>query len=383
MEKLPTRPSRFKSVKLTAVVACVLLLSLVGAGPAPAGDHLPEGETNGLVICIPVWPGMLDPTDYRSRVAQIVLKNIFDSLTARDGQMKVVPQLAESWRAVSATRWEFRLRPGVKFHNGAELTAEDVKFTLDLVSREGALNGRASPGRGLFKPISRVAVGDARTVIVETTKPWPILPLMLSLQGIIPRRYMIEVGPKAFRKHPIGCGPFEFVRAEGEERLVLKRFAGYYGDSPAIPPVQPARLKYLVFRTVRSSAERIGLLKKGEVDIIGNVPPEADWDFYVSGWGNSTLDPVGIPPPKLASRGRANYSGYSNPEVDRLLALAEGAIDRQVRQTGCQALQRTVYHDAPMIFCCAADEIYGVRERVGNFKPTAAGMIVMHDIYLK
>ncbi len=67
---------------------------------------------------------------------------MFDSLTTRDANMKVVSQLAESWRALNDTTWEFKLRRGVKFHSGDDFNAEDVKFTLERVVKEGALEGK-------------------------------------------------------------------------------------------------------------------------------------------------------------------------------------------------------------------------------------------------
>ena len=79
----------------------------------------------------------LDPTNYRDRNTQVILKNMFDSLTTRDRDLNIVPQLAESWKTLDDTTWEFKIRRGVKFHNGDELTSEDVKFTLDRVIIEG------------------------------------------------------------------------------------------------------------------------------------------------------------------------------------------------------------------------------------------------------
>ncbi|MBN1906050.1 MAG: hypothetical protein JW927_13240 [Deltaproteobacteria bacterium] len=90
-------------------------------------------KNNRLVICIQEDVESMDPVNHRSRTTQIVLKNIFDSLTARDANNRVVPQLASGWRSLSDTEWEFTLRKGVKFHNGNELKASDVVFTLNRV----------------------------------------------------------------------------------------------------------------------------------------------------------------------------------------------------------------------------------------------------------
>jgi peptide/nickel transport system substrate-binding protein len=189
--------------------------------------------------------------------------------------MKVVPQLAESWEALDDTTWEFKLRRGVKFHNGDHFTAEDVGLTLKRVVKEGALDGKTSPRKGLFGPVAGVRIVDDYTVQIQTEKPWAILPLMLTLQEIVPRKYLKAVGSKGFQMKPVGTGPFRFVRAEGEKLLILERFEDYYGGSPGNPPVRVAPLKYLIFKTVSEGIERIAMLKKGECDIITHLPSEA------------------------------------------------------------------------------------------------------------
>ncbi len=258
-------------LRITIAVFCLSLMALPFAGQTTP----PNDEKNRLVVAIPSPVESLDPTNYRTRITQVVLKNIFDSLTTRDAGMKVVPQLAESWRVLNDNTWEFKLRRGVKFHNGDTLTAKDVKFTLERVIRAGALDGKTSPRKGLLGPVSGVKIINDYTVHIETEKPWPILPLMLSLQEIIPSQYVRAVGSREFQRHPIGTGPFKFVRNEGRETLILERFTDYYGGSPDKPPVQIAPLKYLVFKTVPDMSARIAMLKKGECDIIYHVRPEA------------------------------------------------------------------------------------------------------------
>jgi len=271
---------KFRSLFDLSRLPCFLIIAVIFscwiiAKPCSGKTSSTKGEKNRLVICIPSPIASLDPTNYRHRVTQVVLKNIFDSLTTRDASMKVVPQLAESWEALNDTTWEFKLRRGVKFHNGDDFTAEDVKFTLDRVVKEGALDGKTSPRKGLFGPLSGVRIINNYTVQIKTEKPWPILPLMLTLQEIIPKKHMEKVGSQGFQINPIGTGPFRFVRAEGKERLILERFVDYYGGSPENPPVQVAPLKYLIFETIPVKAEQIARLKKGEGDIIYDVPSEA------------------------------------------------------------------------------------------------------------
>ena len=271
---------KFRSLFNLILLACFAIMvaifsSWIIAKPCASKALSVNGEKNRLVICIPSPIVSLDPTNYRDRNTQLVLKNMFDSLTTRDANMKVVPQLAESWRALNDTTWEFKLRRGVKFHNGDHFTAEDVKFTLERVVKQGSLDGKTSPRKSLLGPLSRVKIIDDHTVQIETEKPWSILPLMLTLQEIVPRKYMKALGSQGFQTNPIGTGPFRFVRAEGEKLLILERFEDYYGGSPEIPPVQVTPLKHLTFKTVLVKVERIAMLKKGECDIITHVPPEA------------------------------------------------------------------------------------------------------------
>ncbi len=228
-----------------------------------------------LVVCLSSPVVSLDPTNYRDRNTQTVIKNMFDSLTTLDNNMKVVPQLAESWENLDETTWEFKVRRGVKFHDGKSFTAKDVRFTLNRVIEDGGLDGNTSPRKSLLGPVVGIRMVDNYTVQIQTKKPWAILPLMLTLQEIVPEEYMKSVGSEEFQKSPIGTGPFRFQRAEGEETLILERFEDYYGGSPGNPPVQVAPLKHLIFKTVPERIERIAMLKRGECDVILHILPEA------------------------------------------------------------------------------------------------------------
>ncbi|MBN1627039.1 MAG: ABC transporter substrate-binding protein, partial [Deltaproteobacteria bacterium] len=231
-------------------------------------------ENSPLVICLPDDVVTMDPTMHRSRITQIVLKNIFDSLTARNEKNNVVPQLAESWRLINDTEWEFRLRNDVRFHNGQRLTASDVKFTLDRVINKDFSTQEVSPRKGLFEPVTEVTAPDDLTIRIKTGHPWPNLPLMLSLQEILPESYFKKVGSSGFNDHPVGAGPFRFVRGKRGDEIVLERFEDYYGGSSLRPPVQKAPLRQVVFKIVPSSLDQLAMLKSGKCDILFDVHPE-------------------------------------------------------------------------------------------------------------
>ena len=169
-------------------------------------------ENNRVVICLPTDVDSFDPANHRSRITQIVLKNIFDSLTTRDSSNRIIPQLAQSWRLIDDRQWEFKLRRGVRFHNGQEFSAADVQYSLNRIIHQGALDGRTSPRRSLLAPISEVIAVNDYLVRIKTLYPWPNLPLMLSLQEIVPAAYMQAAGGLGFETHPVGTGPFRFIQ---------------------------------------------------------------------------------------------------------------------------------------------------------------------------
>jgi len=261
-------------IQCVVIVIC-LLYSLCAGEEAFSQERDERGAENRITVCIPSPILTLDPTAYRDRTTQMVIKNLFDALTTRNEEMQVVPQLAESWKAVSDTIWEFKLKRGVKFHNGDELTAKDVNFTFERVIREGGMDGTTSPRKSLLGPLDSVKVIDDYTVQLVTKRPWAILPLMLTLQEIVPMKYMNDVGSDAFRQRPIGCGPFRFEKRDDNGDLFLRRFEDYYGGSEDNPPVRPPAFEHLVFKTVPEYIERLAMLKRGMCDIVTQIPPES------------------------------------------------------------------------------------------------------------
>lgn len=264
-----------KRLKLTGNILLSLFFIFISA-PLTCYDANPSDLSKGESIVVGISSTILslDPTNHRDRDTQMVIKNMFDSLTIRDKHLLVVPQLAESWQAVDQTTWEFKLRKGVKFHNGDDFTAKDVKFTLDRVTKEGALDGKTSPRKTLLGRVSEVKVVDKFTVRIITDKPWPILPLMLTLQEMVPSEYMQQVGSQKFENAPVGTGPFRFVEKKKDGILILERFEDYYGGSPENPPVQVAPLRHLIIKTVPDQVLRTAMLKKGQADIATNLPLE-------------------------------------------------------------------------------------------------------------
>jgi len=241
-----------------------LLLGVVSNVIAASKDTLVVGLTEGIIS--------LDPANHRNRTSETVIRNMFDGLVTRGPDMKIVPEIAESWEWLDDTKCEFKIRKGITFHNGEALTAEDVEFTFNRIIKEGGMDGESSPRKGLLGPLESVEMVDDYTVIFKLSKPWPVLLKMLPHQQIVPKDYLEEVGTKEFRKHPIGAGPFKFVEGKLIERIVLERFDDYYGGSPDLPPVGVAPLKTVVFEILPESSTRVAALTGGTCNIVQVVP---------------------------------------------------------------------------------------------------------------
>ena len=218
----------------------------------------------------------LDPADHRQREVETVIRNMFDGLVTRTTDGRVVLELAESATLVDDTTWEFVLKKGVTFHNGEDLTAEDVKFTFDRIISENGIDypePHTSPRKGLIAPLESVEIVDDYTVRFHLSGPWPVAMQMFVHQQIVPKDYFEEVGNEGFIKAPVGCGPFKFVEASsGLDQIVMERFDDYYGGAEELPPVGPAFLDRVIFKVMPEVSTRVAALRAGEVNIIASVP---------------------------------------------------------------------------------------------------------------
>ncbi|WNF36317.1 ABC transporter substrate-binding protein [Bacillaceae bacterium IKA-2] len=208
----------------------------------------------------------LDPANHRDRTTESVLRNLYDGLVMLGVDGEIIPKIAESWENTTPTEWIFNIREGVKFHDGSDLTAHDVKFTFDRIIKEGAMAGETSPRLGLMGPVEGVELVDDYTVKFLLAEPWPILLKMIPHQQILPQAYIEEVGDPEWRENPIGAGPYKFVSAELDERIVFERFDDYYEGAPSI--------KNLVFDVIPEVSSRIAALQAGEVQRITGISPD-------------------------------------------------------------------------------------------------------------
>lgn len=214
----------------------------------------------------------LDPGNHRNRETETILRNMYDGLLTRDSKMQVVPELAASYRQVDPTTYEFKLRQGVKFHTGEEMTAEDIKFTFDRMIQKNRIDGKTSPRGGLLGPLKDVQIVDKYTVRFLMASPWAILPAMLPFQEVVSKSFVEKVGDKGLATQASGTGPFKLLEWRKGDAIIMERFAQYYGGSPAIPPVGPAKADRVIFKVIPENSSRIAALLAGDVEIVTEVP---------------------------------------------------------------------------------------------------------------
>lgn len=207
-------------------------------------------------------PQSADPHFFNNDAMSAMLSHGYETLTKLDAKGQLVPGLAVSWRAVNDNTWEFKLRPGVKFHDGSTLNAEDVAFSLE---RPATIANSPSSFTTYTKSITNKRIIDPLTILLTTAAPAPLLPNDLSRIFVVSKKIADKATSDDFNQAKIdaGTGPFKlskFTRGEGAQ---FTRFDEYWGPKPAWSTVQ---LRFLPTDSARMSA-----LLSGDVQLIENV----------------------------------------------------------------------------------------------------------------
>lgn len=233
--------------------ACIAAM-LALASPAGAQD---------LKIALAAEPTSIDPLYHTLNPNNQVARHVFDRLVHQDARQRLVPGLALSWKPIDAATWEFKLRPGVTFHDGAAVTPDDIIFSIDRADK--VPNSPASFAI-YTKAVKGIDVIDPLTLHIKTGTPYPLLPNDLSTIAIQEKRAVEGKGTEDFNKGSaaIGTGPYKFVEWVPGNRLVLERNDKYWGPKPDWAKV--------IMRPIPNNAARVAALLAGDVDFIENVP---------------------------------------------------------------------------------------------------------------
>jgi len=244
------------------VLACALLLmgALLPIGAARAQDFR---------VAMSSPANSMDPHWHNVFANINVSEHIFEALVKLDENSRIVPGLAEKWRLVDPNTWEFTLRDGVHFHDGAALAVDDVFFSLD---RPASITN--SPGTFAIytRQITEKIKVDDRTFRLRTASPYPLMLNDLTSIYIVEKKAVSAAAPDEFgsgQKAVIGTGPYRFVRFARDDRVELGRNPLYWGPRP---PYQNVTLRFIA-----NGAARLAALMSNDVQAIENVPtPDLD-----------------------------------------------------------------------------------------------------------
>jgi peptide/nickel transport system substrate-binding protein len=219
-----------------------------------------------LKIGIAKEPAKLNPVLIPGIYGESVAGNIFDTLISfKESASDPAPALAEKWDISSdGKEYVFHLRKGVKFHNGQELKASDVKFTIEAIMDPA----NASPSKEFFSPVAKIEVPDDYTVKLILKDSYA--PLMLALgnatSGIIPESVVKKDGMDKFDSHPIGTGPFKFVEWLPDDKIVLEKNKDYFLGEPNVDRV--------IFRPIPKPEVMAAEIESGGIDIAHQLLPQ-------------------------------------------------------------------------------------------------------------
>jgi peptide/nickel transport system substrate-binding protein len=303
------------------IMAGALAASIMGTVPALTAD---------LKIGIKTEPSSLDP-QFHVLVPNVQISfAIFDPLVMMDEKLVPQPALAESWKTVSDTAWEFKLR-NAKFSDGTELTADDVVFTFDRIAKVP----NSPTSFTLFtRQIEKVEAVDSHTVRITTKQPYPLLLTDLTNLPIMSKAAASGSAPEGKTtvelnrgEGLIGTGPFKFKSWQKGAEIVLERNENYWGNAPAWDQV--------IYRPMTNPAARAAALLSGDIDMMED-PPTADLPqmkanpkLTVSEAPGTrivyiALDQAGEPSPGIA--GASDKNPLKDKRVREALSLS---IDRQ------------------------------------------------------
>ena len=250
-----------KTMVRTAIAVCSLSIAA----------QVVAAERPDFVVAVQKNPPTMEPARENSNMAMRVIYNVLDTLIDIDfkDDFKLIPGLATSWTRIDDKTLEFKLREGVKCHDGEDFDAEDVAFSFG----PERLSGEKSPGYPIAKQylggLQGVEVIDSHTVRISSKKADPLLEQRMSNymgQLICKDAFLAAKDWDDWSRHVVGTGPYKLAEIKTGEHIKLEAFDGYWGN--------PAPAKTVTFKIVPEVASRIAGLTTGEFDIVTEIPPD-------------------------------------------------------------------------------------------------------------
>lgn len=244
-----------RSIALLVLAAFVLVST---SAPAPLG----AADPSTVVVSQGVDIDTMSPIRTTVTPTFNVLGNVYDYLVNYTPDGKPVPNLALSWKRVSPSVVEYKLRPGVKFSNGDPFTSADVKFAVEKIKDPSYKSVQGT----YVSEIQRVETPDPLTVRFVVTRASALLPMQRQRVYIPDSKFWQEHGDTYMETHAMGSGPYVLKAWKKDEQVELDANPNYWGPKP--------KVQHVIYRPIPDDAARVAALKTGASDLITNVPPQ-------------------------------------------------------------------------------------------------------------
>jgi peptide/nickel transport system substrate-binding protein len=249
---------KFSMCALLVILGLIVSINIFASSTNKESSDAPTVPLKPtLVVAMKNDPKTLDPQRSIDTMSNKSLDLIYDSLFEYDENLNVHPVLVESWERPDQYHSIFRLKKGIKFHNGDELKAEDVKFTLERAAVSPQVMFQ-------YNPIAEVIVIDDYTVNVVTKTPYgALIQALAGIQSGIVNKKTVEKYGDDYINHPIGTGQYKFKEWLPGNRIVFEGFDEYFRGAP--------KIKEITFRTIPEVSNRLIALETGEADMAFDV----------------------------------------------------------------------------------------------------------------
>ncbi|MCR9136664.1 MAG: ABC transporter substrate-binding protein [Alphaproteobacteria bacterium] len=271
-------------MNLTHLTRRGLLAAVTGFAMALGVTSTPvkaQTPSDVLIVGQIAEPKSLDPAAVTAVNDFRILVNVYEGLTRyKSGTLEVEPGLAESWEiSDDGTEYTFKLRSGVKFHDGTDFNAEAVKFNFDRMLDENHPQHDTGPFplAFFFSAVKETTVVDPTTVKFTLNEPYaPFLSNLAYPTGLMVSPEAVKANGKEFGRNPVGTGPFKFGEWKSNERVVVTRNDDYWGDK--------AGTEAVVFRPITDANTRVAEMLAGGIDLMVEVPPTSLSQFQGDGF---------------------------------------------------------------------------------------------------
>lgn len=256
------RPLRATLTALALVASLGLAACSTGEGvDIEGGGSDGGGGSEGIAVAIGGEPDQLDPHKTTSYFSFQVLENVYDTLVEPDENLEMQPALAESWDlSEDQLTWTFQLREGVTFHDGAEMTADDVVYSFNRIIDDELSTAYR------FSSVKKVSAPDPQTVVITVSAPTPnLLSSIGGFKGVaIVEEKNVESGD--ITTAPVGTGPYELTDFTSGDHIDLEANPDYWGGEPTIPSIR--------YRFISEGSTAVAALKAGEIAWTDSIPPQ-------------------------------------------------------------------------------------------------------------